>query len=100
MTSEKVIERLKAKNWYVKCENEHEQALLLNACLDAEVAWTSGKTATCFNIDTRELTVFIGREEMHENHHGKRGLCLGIDVIFKEYNCEDITDWFFNEINK
>jgi hypothetical protein len=96
MTSEKVIERLKAKNWYVKCENEHEQALLLNACLDAEIRWTCGMPAPCIQT-TPATIIFIGREEKYDEY----GLCWSYrDVYFKVQNCEDITHWFFNEINK
>ncbi|MCO6539881.1 MAG: hypothetical protein J6569_07080 [Gilliamella sp.] len=44
MTSKKIIERLQQKDWFVKCETEHELALLLNACLDANVGWTNKKS--------------------------------------------------------
>lgn len=96
MTSEKIIERLKTKNWYVKCKNEHEQALLLNACFDAEIRWTCGMSAPYIQT-TPATTVFIGREEVHD----KYVLCWSCcDAYFKVQNFEDITDWFFNEINK
>jgi hypothetical protein len=47
MTSKKIIERLKHQNWYVKCETEHEVALVLNACLDAKINWYHGESPSC-----------------------------------------------------
>ncbi|NUF49485.1 hypothetical protein [Gilliamella sp. ESL0250] len=98
MTSKKIIERLLQQDWFVKCETEHEIALVLNACFDAEVNWMNGELTSFFPDRTIELPVFIARDA----EFNERGIFWGDSVYFEDENrhLEDITDWFFEELRK
>ncbi|OCG77843.1 hypothetical protein [Gilliamella sp. Occ4-3] len=97
MTSKKIIERLTLQDWYVKCETEHEVALVLNACLDAEVNWSHGASASCLpDLMLQEKPLFIGQDAEYGC-----GLCWDDLEPFRiSKNNEDITDWFFEELRK
>lgn len=99
MTSEKIIERLKAKNWYVICKTEHELALALNACHDAGLKWRSGHSACNFDFERFEhyvpFPISIGM--ICDQDTGVFWTDDSADWVFL---CDDITDWLFNEINK
>ncbi|OCG56973.1 hypothetical protein [Gilliamella sp. Nev3-1] len=96
MTSKKIIEKLQQLDWYVKCETEHEIALVLNACLDANVCWASGEFAHHFSdVLLQKTPIFIGRDSEYDEH----GLSWDDwDSFLSNKNCEDITNWFFEEL--
>lgn len=99
MTSKKIIERLQKQNWFVKCETEHEVALVLNACVDAKISWSHGASASFLPDQILQKTpIFIGRDaRFNEN-----GLFWDDLMYFdaETPNLEDITDWFFEELRK
>ncbi|OCG39757.1 hypothetical protein [Gilliamella sp. Bif1-4] len=97
MTSKKIIERLLHQDWFVKCETEHEVALVLNACIDAKISWSHGASASCLpDLMLLKKPLFI--EQNTEYGCGLRWDDLEPFRISK--NCEDITDWFFEELRK
>ncbi|MCO6546012.1 MAG: hypothetical protein J6564_09360 [Gilliamella sp.] len=96
MTSKKIIEQLQQLDWYVECKTEHELALVLNACLDADVGWSNTKSAVSLRCSIPVPTL-IGRSSIRWSN----GLwfCSDLtDEYFKHYS--DITDWFFEELRK
>lgn len=97
MTSKKIIERLQQQDWFVSCETEHELALVLNACLDAEINWTNGAPASFLPDQIlQKPPVFIGRNAKFD----ESGL-FWADLMYFDAeppNLEDITDWFFEEL--
>ncbi|WP_085165775.1 hypothetical protein [Gilliamella bombi] len=92
MTSKKIIEQLQQLDWYVECKTEHELALVLNACLDADLIWFSGRKASKFAPDLFISPIFI----VKQHHLFKRR--IGYTSCASFCKCEDITDWFFNEL--
>ena len=91
MTNEQVIDRLKLKNWYFKCQTKKDANLLLQACNDAGITWAQGEKPTewypyesyPFDIGFFEKNVGI----THDYYN-----------IYEKYELENITDWFFNAI--
>lgn len=99
MTSKKIIERLTLQDWYVECKTEHELALVLNACLDSGLHWISGDKASFIpELMLNEIPVFIARDTICD----KQGICWDNSECFQtdSSDCEDITDWFFEELRK
>lgn len=94
MTSKKIVERLLQLDWYVECKTEHELALVLNACLDADLTWFSGRKASKFAPELSTSPIFIAKQ-----HHlfKKR---IGHTSCASFCKCENITDWFFEELRK
>lgn len=91
MTNEKVIERLKLKDWYVTCQNKQESNLVLQACDDAGITWSAGEKATEWcPFGTYPFDICF-----HNNSHGISADNLN---ICEAYEMENITDWFFNVI--
>ncbi|OCG69204.1 hypothetical protein A9G41_06600 [Gilliamella sp. Nev5-1] len=76
-------------------KTEHEVALVLNACLDAEVNWSHGASASCLpDLMLQEKPLFIGQDAEYGC-----GLCWDDLEPFRiSKNNEDITDWFFEEL--
>jgi hypothetical protein len=95
MTSQKIIEKLQQMDWYVKCETEHELALVLNACLDADVYWADKKSAISLKYNIRVPTL-IGRSA----NRWIDSLYFGSIYLTDGFldNTQDITDWFFEEL--
>lgn len=94
MTSKKIIEQLQQLDWYVECKTEHELALLLNACLDANVGWTSNKSVVSLRCSI-PVPILMGRSSLRWSN----GLWFSktlADEDLKHYS--DITDWFFEEL--
>jgi hypothetical protein len=94
MTSEKITERLQSADWCIICKTDHEVALVLNACLDAGVRWVSGGKPTEFIpfLPEGKPMVIAGSRDfplMYIRHY-----------IVEACERINITDWFFNEINK
>jgi hypothetical protein len=90
MTSQKIIERLKGADWYIVCKTDHELALVLNACLDADIRWLSGNRATEWFPWCTDAPLFIGKQsQCHAERIGHGELCR------KE---TEITNWFFEEL--
>lgn len=97
MTNEKVIERLKLKNWYVTCQNKQESNLVLQACDDAGITWASReKTTECdpkhFGTWYESYPFSIGF------HNAYCGISVNEKNLYEECKLENITDWFFNAI--
>lgn len=95
MTSQKIIERLKQKNWFIKVKNDHELAQVFNACIDANITWIYGdsiKKWDLLNVEKkykkRVKVIYFGYE--HD------GITWDSSVI--QIGDENITDWFFEEI--
>jgi hypothetical protein len=94
MTSKKIIEKLQQLDWYVECKTEHELALLLNACLDANVSWSNRVSVIGLKWSIPVPTL-IGRS----SRRWSDGLWFSntlADEDLKRYS--DITDWFFEEL--
>ena len=91
MISNKVRERLLKKNWYVECKTEQEANLLLRACDESGITWCTGCKAT-ERKSYKRYPVEIGF-----CNEGK-GLTHSTTEDFKDSECENITDWFFNAI--
>lgn len=96
MTSQKIIERLKQKNWFIKVNNDHELALVYNACIDANITWRGGDKIKEHDLlgtgrEPNELVKVVLFEK------DVKGLTWDSGVIHKE---ENITNWFFREIKK
>ena len=99
MISNEIKERLLQKDWRVKCKTEHELALVLNACLDSGLHWVSGDKASFIPSSIlEEMPVFIARDSIFD----KQGICWGsFEVLLTDNSdCEDITNWFFEELRK
>ena len=91
MTNEKVIERLKLKNWYVTCQNKQKSSLVLQACDDAGITWASGEKATEWcPFETYPLDIGF--------HKDDNGITQDYYNLYEKEEVENITDWFFNAI--
>ena len=91
MISNKVIERLKKKNWFVTSQNKQEASLVLQACDDAGITWADGEKATeWFPFKTYPLDIGFFKEE--------NGITQDYYNLYEKYELENITDWFFNAI--
>jgi hypothetical protein len=91
MTSKKIIERLKSADWYIVCKTDHELALVLNACLDADIRWLSGESITEYApLLCTDASLFIGKQSQYHAERIGHG-----EVCRKE---TEITDWFFEEL--
>lgn len=91
MISNKVIERLKRKNWFVTSQNKQEASLVLKACDDAGITWADGEKATeWFPFKTYPLDIGFFKEE--------NGITQDYYNLYEKYELENITDWFFNSI--
>ncbi|OCG58746.1 hypothetical protein [Gilliamella sp. GillExp13] len=94
MTSKKIIEQLQQQDWFVECKTEHELALVLNACLDADVVWSNRVSAISLKCSI-PVPKLIGRS----SRRWSNGLWFSntlADEDLKHYS--DITDWFFEEL--
>jgi hypothetical protein len=91
MTSQKIIERLKGADWYIVCKTNHELALVLNACLDANITWDDGVPAPkCYLICP---PVSIGISSYYW------GICWDDDLTQNGWgDSSNITNWFFEEL--
>lgn len=98
MRSQKIIERLQQSDWIIKCETEHELALVLNACLDADISWSPHEQAPFISDQIQqELPVVIGFYYLFNTHHLYWEVKEDYDAGSSDL--EDITDWFFQQIN-
>ncbi|OCG24760.1 hypothetical protein A9G11_03655 [Gilliamella sp. wkB108] len=96
MTNKKIIKRLIKGNWYLKAEDDHDLALILNACHDAKLTWISG------NTKVSEVIIEDGGYILHPIYF------IGIDCDDTELSYShtpsafeftyDITDWFYREV--
>jgi len=92
MTNEKVIARLKQKNWSVTCQNEQEASLVLQACDGAGITWAGGEKATeWFPFKTYPFDIGFFKEE--------NGITQDYYNLYEKYELENITDLFFNAVN-
>ena len=99
MVNKQVIERLLQLDWFVKCETEHELALVLNACLDANISWLDNVQAPFISDQIQQkLPVVIGAYSLFDRYR----LYWDDSEVFQTANsdCEDITNWFFEELRK
>lgn len=55
MTKKKIINRLIKGNWYLRAKDDHDLALILNACHDAKLTWISGKTKVSKMMNTSRI---------------------------------------------
>ncbi|XKM12696.1 hypothetical protein RCS94_06615 [Orbaceae bacterium ac157xtp] len=95
MTNEKIITRLQQKGWYIETNTDHERALVFNACLDSGVNWNSGDKSYDFHLNKMIAIGFV--------KGGTTGLVCAftrfyVDRFYKPNN-ENITKWFFDNIN-
>lgn len=89
MISNKVIERLKKKNWFVTGQNKQETSLVLQACDDAGIIWTDGEKATeWFPFEKYPLYIGFFNDE--------NGITRSHYNIYEKCELENITDWFFS----
>lgn len=96
MASTKIIERLRASDWIINCETEHELALVFNACLDANMSWSNTVQAPFVPDDIeRNLPIIIGSHVPFGRH---RLYWEVLEDFDDEISFEDITDWFFEEL--
>lgn len=98
MTNKKIIKRLIKGNWYLKAKDDHDLALILNACHDAKLTWISGNTKVSDVIfeDGEYIlypTYFIGVD------CDDTGLSYSHTPSAFEFT-NDITDWFYREVIK
>lgn len=98
MTNKKIIKRLIKGNWYLKAKDDHDLALILNACHDAKLTWISGKTkvsSVIFEDDEyfTDSTYFIGVD------CDDTGLSYSQSPSAFKFT-RDITDWFYREVIK
>ena len=91
MISNAVKERLLKKNWYVDCNTEQDADLLLQACDESGITWCTGCKAT-ERKSYKRYPVEIGF--CNED----KGLTHSATGDYKDSECENITDWFFNAI--
>lgn len=91
MISNKVKERLLKKNWYVDCDTEQQVDLVLQACDKSGITWCTGCKAT-ERKSYKRYPVEIGF--CNED----KGLTHSTTEDYKDSECENITDWFFNAI--
>ena len=91
MISNTVKEKLLKKNWYVECDTEQQADLVLQACDESGITWCTGCKATERKLYKR-YPVEIGfcNEDT--------GLTHSTTEDYKDSECENITDWFFNAI--
>ena len=96
MTSKKIIEQLQQLDWYVRCKTEHELALVLNACLDADVGWSNRVSAISLKCSI-PVPKLIGRSSLRWSN----GLWFSNALTDEDLKCHsDITDWFFEKLRK
>lgn len=93
MVNEQVIERLKKGDWYAECNTEQDADLLLQACDESGITWCNGWKTT-ERKPYKHYPVEIGFCKK------KEGLTKGTTGDYKDSECENITDWFFNAIKK
>lgn len=98
MTNKKIIRRLIQGNWFLRAENDHDLALILNACHDAKLTWISGNTnAGNVIFEDDEYSpypiYFIGVD------CDDTGLSYSHTPSAFEFT-HDITDWFYREVIK
>lgn len=99
MVNEQVIERLLQLDWFVKCETEHELALVLNACLDANISWLDNVQAPFISDQIQqELPVVIGAYSLFDRYRLYWDVQDDFDAGSSDLEC--ITDWFFEELRK
>lgn len=89
MVNERVIERLKEGDWYAECNTEQDADLLLQACDESGITWCNGWKTT-ERKPYKHYPVEIGFCKK------KGGLTKGTTGDYKDSECENITDWFFN----
>lgn len=89
MTNLKIIERLQNGDWFIVCNNLHETALVLNACIDANITWVLGGNIKNFDyggeIKSIHCIKYFGGIYWNETTDGF---------------LNNISDWFFEEISK
>lgn len=99
MVNEQVIERLLQLDWFVKCETEHELALVLNACFDANISWLDNVQAPFISDQIQqELPVVIGAYSLFDRCILYWEVQDDFDAGSSDLEC--ITDWFFEELRK
>lgn len=91
MISNKVIERLKKKNWFVTSQNKQEASLVLQACDDAGITWADGEKATEW-FPFEKYLLYIGF------FNDENGITRSHYNLYEKCELENITDWFFNAI--
>ena len=91
MISNEIKEKLLQKNWYVDCKTEQNADLLLQACDESGITWCTGCKAT-ERKSYKRYPVEIGF--CNED----KGLTHSTTEDYKDSECENITDWFFNAI--
>lgn len=93
MFSDKVIVRLKQKNWYVTCRNKQEAILVLQACDVAGIRWLAGEKPTGwypFKFKSHSFDIGFLKDD--------KGITTDCDNLYEIYEAENITDWFFKAI--
>ena len=91
MVNERVIKRLKLKNWYVTCQNKQKSSLVLQACDDAGITWASGEKATEWcPFETYPLDIGFYKDG--------NGITQDYYNLYEKEEVENITDWFFDAI--
>ena len=91
MTNKEVIERLKQKNWYVKCQNKQDAGLVLQACDDAEITWAGGEKSTeWYPFKTYPFDIGFFKDG--------NGITQDYYNLYEKEEVENITDWFFDAI--
>ena len=91
MINQQLIERLKQKNWYVKCQNKQDARLVLQACDDAEITWAGGEKLTeWYPFKTYPFDIGFFKDG--------NGITQDYYNLYEKEEVENITDWFFNAI--
>lgn len=97
MTSQKIIERLENGNWFIEVNNDHELALVFNACIDANITWMSGDKIKDFDLLNEEKKYKESVKVIYSVYEHKG---ITWDSSITQMDEENITNWFFKEIKK
>lgn len=97
MTSAKIIERLLQKKWFINVNNDHELALVFNACIDANITRYNSEKINNYDLSKNEEMVGGTVEFIYLSSDD--GGILWSDC-YSNTGKEDITNWFFEEISK
>ena len=86
-----ILQRIKAGNCYIRTEDDHDLALVINFCLDHKIHWRCEKILGWFADEVKTILTFEIQPYTHR-------LALCWNPFEPTEGNYDITDQFFNEI--
>ncbi|MDF7671132.1 hypothetical protein PT276_08010 [Orbaceae bacterium ESL0721] len=100
MKNQKIIKRLRDKpGWKIEVKTDHEFALAVNACIDACISWNckgTGRGRFSQSYKPIQYPFYVKLFSVILIPEAMGGGCR----IPSCKNYENITEWFFKELNK